>query len=371
MLNVELISSQDLVVALDYGQFTLHTAEEDPDLGVDLIGVALDVGIAQQGGLVMVVSPHQNNFEMPLRVEVWSRAPAADLEQWEEAFEVHLDVAAYGLEFNSPTLDFTPLPIPPGSYHALITGRGFIRHGWPGSTPPGDRWRLQVWPSDGPTGPKRLRGYIEPADPELSQPIDPMLSPSSTHLDLGDEATAQRQTHAVEAALRIGRALAFAQTSGIITDSSGAANLDIVLPRPAKVLWPLFANLDITAMGGGLDGTVGAQFRLETYGRDEDAFLGPNGDVVCVWTQLAKPTHVSLTWTWVIPIEGDRSHVRRLAQDTNLSFVLSDLTTDSEHPVTRVQLSHVGLPAEWVDDMTAIWLSKFDQWFYQARPKQR
>jgi hypothetical protein len=31
-----------------------------------------------------------------------------------------------------------------------ITGRGFLNYGWPGSTTPGDEWRLQLWPGRGP-----------------------------------------------------------------------------------------------------------------------------------------------------------------------------------------------------------------------------
>jgi hypothetical protein len=35
---------------------------------------------------VVVVSPHQNNFAMPLRVEVWPAEPPDDLDDWQEAF---------------------------------------------------------------------------------------------------------------------------------------------------------------------------------------------------------------------------------------------------------------------------------------------
>jgi hypothetical protein len=35
---------------------------------------------------VVVISPHQNNFAMPLRVEVWPAEPPSDLDDWQEAF---------------------------------------------------------------------------------------------------------------------------------------------------------------------------------------------------------------------------------------------------------------------------------------------
>lgn len=165
MPGAAMSSSEDLVVALDYGQFYLHTSEEDPELAVDLLGEAQGAaGIAQQGGLVVIESPHQNNFEMPLRVEVWTAQPGDNLDDWEDAFEVHLVVGHDGLMYESPTLDMTPLPVPLGSYYAIITGRGFVGHGWPGSTTPGDSWRIRVWPSDGPSNPARLRRFTDPDD---------------------------------------------------------------------------------------------------------------------------------------------------------------------------------------------------------------
>src|SRR5689334_13667120 len=132
MSGAVLSSSEDLILSLDYSVFYLRTGEEDPDLAVDLLGEG--DGIAQRGGLVVVTSPHQNNFEMPLRVEVWTGRPEDDLEMWEEAFEVHLDVGDDGLLYESPTVDIVSLPVRRGSYHALITGRGFVDIGWPGST---------------------------------------------------------------------------------------------------------------------------------------------------------------------------------------------------------------------------------------------
>ena len=51
----------------------------------------------------------------------------------------------------------TAIDLPSGSYHALITGTGFVGEGWPGSTTPGDHWRIRLWPDTGPPGPVRLR----------------------------------------------------------------------------------------------------------------------------------------------------------------------------------------------------------------------
>lgn len=150
----------DGVVALDYGQFYLHVGETDPELAVEVLALAQQGdGIALKDGLLVVMSPHQYSFRMGLRVEVWSGSPEADLDDWQEAFEVHLDVDRYGVDYESPTVARTPLPVPTGSYHALITGRGFVARDRLGSTTPGDAWRLRFWPGGGPVEPRRLRRF--------------------------------------------------------------------------------------------------------------------------------------------------------------------------------------------------------------------
>jgi hypothetical protein len=165
-----LISAQDLVVGLDYGQFYLYTyRDQDADPEDDLpeidevVDRAIDAGgIAQSPDFLVVLSPHQVSSEMPLRVEVWDAPPPDDSAEWPEAFEAHLEVGAGGLAYDSPTARFARLDVLPGAYHAHITGRGFVAHGWPGSTTPGDSWRIRLWPSAGPQAPRRLSGWRAP-----------------------------------------------------------------------------------------------------------------------------------------------------------------------------------------------------------------
>lgn len=150
-------SAEDLVVALDYGQFSLST---DLELdSSDILNEAIEGhGIAQRRGTTVVLSRHQNNFAMPLRVEVWTAPPTDDLDEWELACDVHIDVGESGLVYQSPTMTATELPVPPGSYRLRICARGFIAYGFPGSTTPPDVWRLQCWPDDGPNQPRILKG---------------------------------------------------------------------------------------------------------------------------------------------------------------------------------------------------------------------
>jgi hypothetical protein len=156
----------DLTVVLDYGQFYLSSLPQpdgDPDALVRLVDeAATGQGIAGTEGneFVVVVSPHQNNFAMPLRVEVWPVEPPDDLDEWQEAFLTGLLIGPEGLVYETPTFEPVTVPVPPGRYAVRITGRGFLNYGWPGSTTPGDEWRLQLWPAAGPIRPRRLRAWM-------------------------------------------------------------------------------------------------------------------------------------------------------------------------------------------------------------------
>lgn len=146
----------------DHGQFYLYT---DTWEEVDVVGTVeraiTSDGIAQDGPLLVVLSPHQNNFAVALRVERWSATPPDDLRSWQEAFTASIDVDTFGLLYESTTtVQNLELEIPPGQYCVLITGRGFVRRGWPGSTTPGDEWRLRLWPRDAdPREPARLKAW--------------------------------------------------------------------------------------------------------------------------------------------------------------------------------------------------------------------
>ena len=160
MTNTEPLSIVELVVALDYGQFTLHTEESDPDIGVEVLEEALaGDGIAQRDGLLVVCSPHQNNYKMALRVEIWSAAPPDDLAEWDEAFEASLTVDGDGVTYESPTRKIVNIEVPSGAYRAVITGTGFVARGWPGSTEPGERWRIRLWPESAPVAAQRLKAW--------------------------------------------------------------------------------------------------------------------------------------------------------------------------------------------------------------------
>lgn len=171
-----LVASWDLEVEVDFGQFYLVAgtpfAEDwDPDGEQRAFDVACSSdGIGQIGQLIAVLSPHQVNLAMPLRVEVWDAAPPDDLDAWAEAFEASLRVDARGLAFTSPTMPTRTVAVPVGRYRLLVVGRGFVSYGWPGSTKPGDEWRLQLWTDDAQVSAHRVRAWTGPAAPSSAPP---------------------------------------------------------------------------------------------------------------------------------------------------------------------------------------------------------
>jgi hypothetical protein len=149
----------ELTVVLDYGQFSLRFGDADDDL-MDALNAALEGdGIGQVGDLVVVLSPHQNNFAMRLAVETSPDEPPDDLDQWQEAFEASVVVTGYGMYYESPTANGEQIDVPPGASRLRIAGRGFVARGWPGSTLPGDEWRIQLWPSETTVDARRLRAW--------------------------------------------------------------------------------------------------------------------------------------------------------------------------------------------------------------------
>lgn len=157
------ITVQDTTVALDYGQFSLSGATSgDADPLLLLQEALAGPRIASDRHTAIVCVPHQNNFEMSLRVEVWAEQPPRDFGQWEEIFECALEVDGGELRYDSPTLEGRRYEVPNGRYGVRICGRGFVNRGWPGSTTPGDVWRVQLWPSGRNLPDRRIRAWQQP-----------------------------------------------------------------------------------------------------------------------------------------------------------------------------------------------------------------
>jgi hypothetical protein len=144
------LSRQSLDFAMDYGQFTISGAAVDDD-EVELLLAAF--ASPPSGGtqtMVLVLNPHQNNFAMKVDVETWDARPADDRDDWQQVSEDRLSVDGRGcIVLGSPTLESVDIPVPPGEYVLEVSGRGFVNYGWPGSTKPGDVWRLRLWPAAG------------------------------------------------------------------------------------------------------------------------------------------------------------------------------------------------------------------------------
>lgn len=78
-----------------------------------VLNAAMDgTGIAQYGPVVTVLSPDQNNFEMAPTVEPGNGPVADDVKDWEEAFEVWLNLDETRMQFQGPTPNGEIIPAP-------------------------------------------------------------------------------------------------------------------------------------------------------------------------------------------------------------------------------------------------------------------
>ncbi|PWD52459.1 hypothetical protein C8046_08625 [Serinibacter arcticus] len=161
-----------MVMAMDYGQFVINGGAMGADSLALLDQAEVAPPSAGDGSQVLVLSPHQNNFAMTVAVERWSSPPPSDVDAWEQVSVEAVEVDGSGAVWlESPTLESTSVAMEAGRYWVEISGRGFVNYGWPGSTEPGDEWRLRFWPvSDAVEHPRQLwtmPGYGTPWDADV------------------------------------------------------------------------------------------------------------------------------------------------------------------------------------------------------------
>lgn len=165
---------------MDYGQFLLNGGLGDGDNEYPLLEKALAAQPNAGDEMTMVVlSPHQNNSEMPIDVEVFAARPSDDIADWQQVCEDILRIGPEGvLQIDSPTMSTVDVHVPEGEYLVQVAGRGFVNYGWPGTTTPGDVWRIRMFPTDdlGPRPAVRwdMPGYGIPENAELApEPVQP------------------------------------------------------------------------------------------------------------------------------------------------------------------------------------------------------
>lgn len=150
---MEPLHTEQFRLAMDYGQFLLRgNARFDVDEMALLERAQREQPSANAGtdGLIVVLSPHQNNFDMVIDVQMWERRPPEDRDDWQQVSEDHLTIDEdRTLTLESPTTEPLTYDLDPGDYIAEVSGKDFVAQGWPGSTTPGDSWRIRLWPDTG------------------------------------------------------------------------------------------------------------------------------------------------------------------------------------------------------------------------------
>ncbi len=155
-----------LHLAYDNGYFCMlagpHTARRsDLEAAIALVR-STALRLVQGPGYLIMLSPHQINVSTTVTVETWDEPAPEDTCDWQEVCEASIELDGRGIEFYSPpAVARLPAP-PPGRYTVRVAGRGFHAQGWPGTTTPGDTWRLQFWPAAAAAPPRRIATWPGP-----------------------------------------------------------------------------------------------------------------------------------------------------------------------------------------------------------------
>lgn len=179
-----LVHGTDLTMVMDHSQFYVHGGGADSVY--ELVETALHGDKwASNGRSIVVVTPVEYNFDMPVRIEVWNAPPPVDLADWAIHITAELEVSSNMLQLESTSGEPRSTPIPNGHYFVEIAGRNFPSQLSPEQN---EQWRIRLWPnpSNQPSN-DHLAGacsdeHSASADEttELSEP--PQSPPSQLHL---------------------------------------------------------------------------------------------------------------------------------------------------------------------------------------------
>jgi hypothetical protein len=148
---------RELHVEADYGQIYIYDPETQ---GRDTLASeadnplerAMDDGyesrrfVGYDSGLVDVITPSQYNGRSPMRIEVSNGPPAGDAGLWDHVVDVPLPVPSGTLVFQaSGGGEPIETQIPPGTYRARFSGRGYAAGA--GEIEGHESYRLQLWPA--------------------------------------------------------------------------------------------------------------------------------------------------------------------------------------------------------------------------------
>lgn len=148
---------RELQVKSDYGQIYIYDPHTDSWRDTDtqdnnpLLRALDDAShsrrfVGYDDGFVDVLTPSQYNWSAPMRIEVSDRPPPLDADGWDHIVEVPLPVPSGTLSFEaSGGGEPIETQIPPGTYRARVSGRGYSARA--GEIEGHESYRLQLWPA--------------------------------------------------------------------------------------------------------------------------------------------------------------------------------------------------------------------------------
>jgi hypothetical protein len=334
------------LAARPWGDNTLVLVEANPD----------------HHNVIVLTGDQFGPFEVTTRY--YDDAPPLPGTNWEDVVELSIrstgPLAVAELVDHEPS---APMVDEPGEFRVRVSARGrAYDHQGEDDEPPEEtpvEWYLvEAWKS--PMAPPQVvRLTSEFARTQLAGGPKPLVVPE---MEAG-----------LAAAARIGRDVDRAAGARAFSGRIGEVRVRRTLMGTRRKLFVPFAHATnwsswVTA-GSGWSFMSGpsqepypldqASWAFANQGEDQ---LSGGGGIRTQFTEVDPPRSAVRRWEWVAPVmKGDTMDLWQpvLAQDTDTAVVLTQHKDDGGQAVTTVDLTHTGLPEEWLQDMTTWWGFQF------------
>ncbi len=351
--------SERVIVDVDEFQFSIWGVQEaNEEFATELADFVQEIGF-----VVVYAGQHYGPAELVVR-RCDAPGPLADEMDEIVEFSVISDGPLQVAElYGEPVITLAEAP---GSYRLRLSargrGEGEARYAVEDSADLCEHYLIEIWPAPSSEA-RTLRGRAEPAPPP-----EPVLE----HKAAG---------HA--AAKRIGADVDGAAGARKFSGGQGSLTVTYTLAGTRRHLFKYFADpsgwFTCSAsrssarpeVGGGYVMAQGIEIDDDWY----DLFTGTDGTIRASYIAIDEPRSVTAEWQWFRPItRGVIAWDRQtplLATPTRVRASLTESKAEDGTINTIVEIEHVALPAEWVDDMRDIWrwqLERADKNFGLGRP---
>ena len=317
----------------------------------------LDLGSGESPVLMVKGGSQYGPFDVTVRL--LDAAPDDPDESWEDVSEVSVTAAD---DLSLGDLETGPehsVAAPPGSYRLRAAARGrtegaarertFPDEDGPSFDEPLEHLLLELWPA-----PASAPAVVRETSRFAHEVVDPPAPQWPAERGPGLEAA--RRVAADLRGLGAGRRILSGEL-GVVELSTVVAGTRVRVYNRVKLAsgWP-------PANGGTLSSkdAVGDRCRHYADPPDSDGVAPLLGMIETTVLEIDKPERLVLSWNWRVAGPDGRPYPTNpllLAEDAvvELTFTQDGASRPPDEVRTRVEVRHGGVPAEWVEDLRALW----------------